>query len=1483
MDGHTVLREKNDLEQTIKMDKSIDSSSKMDKFIDSSIKMDKSIDSSIKMDKSIDSSIKMDQSIESGIKIDKSIDSGIKKDQSIDSSIKMDQSTDSGNSNGMEKPLVNLPRSTEKDRSTQKVDKTTRKLRRALANPMGQMLSKPINTLMSPFSVSATASVFSALKMALSDSKCRVRHISQVKPGDHIVLRPKKSGLVDKMIMGHHAIVKHVDEQEQTLTIIHYYSHVFEKNLIAVRLHPQVLVSGMVIESIICLNGDYNIYKVKHASFGEDTETILQRAQSRIGEQEFNFFLNNDEHFAYFCKTGAPRSCRNKLYILKMARVTIKLYTLGKSIYLLLGVNSRIKRYVYDGISSTRKHFQIMKESVLNVQEIPCSGLIYSCVNQWAFKMANPDSTMAGAYGSLKDTKELEEGTGVMDAKKKISKKTKSKHKRILTKEEKQRAVQLGSQFLARTIGHGIAEAGSKIIAEKAVEKGSFFAVSRMGARAAENMGKNAMHQAGKNAMHHAGKHAIHHVGKNAMNQVGKNAIHHVGKNALNQAGKHAVHHVGKNAVQHAAKGAVARTAVATAGKTSSHTMSGALRAASRGQGVAIGLGALVSIGFATKDIMRAKKEKKEGTMSTGEYNELVTKKVAGATTDIALATYGTVMGTVLAGPVGAIMGGIMGSMAGTIIGEEFIGKEINKSDIAPKWAGENDKDTKNETKPKLETESKVQHDKEKEENEAGENSEFERQKKSGISDDSVADEETAVNLILENTPTRSSADGDQKKGEEVEKESINELFGEYFDTLLGRSSKGTQKVKTGDLDVKEGEQEDHGTSFTSGLWSSIFGSLDDNELPMEEESCEKSSLKITEIVDQPQEKSNMNNIRKETSETSCEDMCRNAEGENEHSETTATKSATVGTKSTSPVQNLPLSNQDEANQDSNAEHLSTDTSPSKENLNQMDVLLEPAKNVDESQNYTSCSAEKKDKESANSSPLLNTTGDQSQKEEKQNGLDELFGSYFDSLRGPSQESDPGESGNKEYMTDNGKGKGFTSGIWGSLFGSLDWNDTGPEVDNASPTETMLQMTDAKTHTLGDREVLDSDVKTTIADKTTTKDVHIVESVTTKIVQCNSGKEAGILIGPNVLYNHDEKIDKHSTVGNINGDEKVMMNLQTTIVPEEETSSTGINVDDRATGIMKADCCETSAKETDLQKVDSDLRQTSPPDTARGDGPADAKEQESPSGFGLFNFNPLKSKKLGSMVGGLLHELFGDEDSGNTDEDIDSISDNSNKREVTTVEEINIASNANLTETSQGKPKVEPPKTESEVDHLDCDASIIDSKHVETTTDASTCNDKEKVLKETSNDQNMKDIPISAKTEENVLNATERSTNEDVSSTPDKGDSVSDKRGGSDDKGKGVSLSVDEDSDLFDSDDCSIGDLDAVSIDTNDLLDSDIDIEIERQLNEESNTSAQSKDEALVGDVSEKESHNDEGSERTDDKCEGRLGNEAVSSQPVQG
>ncbi len=57
-----------------------------------------------------------------------------------------------------------------------------------------------------------------------------------------------------------------------------------------------------------------NIIYVKKYFECDSRLIVLQRAKRRLGEKEYNFFYNNCEHFAHYCKTGEHRSHQVESY-----------------------------------------------------------------------------------------------------------------------------------------------------------------------------------------------------------------------------------------------------------------------------------------------------------------------------------------------------------------------------------------------------------------------------------------------------------------------------------------------------------------------------------------------------------------------------------------------------------------------------------------------------------------------------------------------------------------------------------------------------------------------------------------------------------------------------------------------------------------------------------------------------------------------------------------------------------------------------------------------------------------------------------------------------------------------------------------------------------------------------------------------------------------------------------------------------------------
>ena len=110
----------------------------------------------------------------------------------------------------------------------------------------------------------------------------RVFCLSELQRGDHIAFDRFQG------IYCHHAIVKHVDQESGEIKTIEY----------------NCTPSGkfQVMEKTNRFLQEVPVYLMLYGSF--DRDLVLWKAQSKIGEEKYNVFTNNCEHFAMWCITG---------------------------------------------------------------------------------------------------------------------------------------------------------------------------------------------------------------------------------------------------------------------------------------------------------------------------------------------------------------------------------------------------------------------------------------------------------------------------------------------------------------------------------------------------------------------------------------------------------------------------------------------------------------------------------------------------------------------------------------------------------------------------------------------------------------------------------------------------------------------------------------------------------------------------------------------------------------------------------------------------------------------------------------------------------------------------------------------------------------------------------------------------------------------------------------------------------------------------
>ena len=109
----------------------------------------------------------------------------------------------------------------------------------------------------------------------------RVFNLSELQRADHIAFYRLQG------IYWHHAIVKHVDEESGEIKTIEYSRTPSGKFQVMEKTHRFQEVT---------------VYLMLHESF--DRDLVLSKAQSKIGEEQYNLFTNNCENFAMWCITG---------------------------------------------------------------------------------------------------------------------------------------------------------------------------------------------------------------------------------------------------------------------------------------------------------------------------------------------------------------------------------------------------------------------------------------------------------------------------------------------------------------------------------------------------------------------------------------------------------------------------------------------------------------------------------------------------------------------------------------------------------------------------------------------------------------------------------------------------------------------------------------------------------------------------------------------------------------------------------------------------------------------------------------------------------------------------------------------------------------------------------------------------------------------------------------------------------------------------
>ena len=126
----------------------------------------------------------------------------------------------------------------------------------------------------------------------------RASSLDDIQPADHIRL--------ERALFWHHVIVESVDKGSGEVNIIEY-TNIAADFIQDNFRHPKNPGKAKVVRGEIKFDTNGNLYVIKHTSCF-DPETVVSRAESKLGERKYNAFTNNCEHFALWCKTGVSSS-----------------------------------------------------------------------------------------------------------------------------------------------------------------------------------------------------------------------------------------------------------------------------------------------------------------------------------------------------------------------------------------------------------------------------------------------------------------------------------------------------------------------------------------------------------------------------------------------------------------------------------------------------------------------------------------------------------------------------------------------------------------------------------------------------------------------------------------------------------------------------------------------------------------------------------------------------------------------------------------------------------------------------------------------------------------------------------------------------------------------------------------------------------------------------------------------------------------------
>lgn len=137
------------------------------------------------------------------------------------------------------------------------------------------------------------------------DTEHKIQTLDELNPGDHIVI---SVDLQNKKYC--HAILESSNAEKRIINIIYYDDSESQCSLDEFSIlvdKPACKKNGVKSNTLSIDLSQIGVYKVEYDQSKETClppEETLEKARKFIGEIKYNIFVNNDEHFSIYCKTG---------------------------------------------------------------------------------------------------------------------------------------------------------------------------------------------------------------------------------------------------------------------------------------------------------------------------------------------------------------------------------------------------------------------------------------------------------------------------------------------------------------------------------------------------------------------------------------------------------------------------------------------------------------------------------------------------------------------------------------------------------------------------------------------------------------------------------------------------------------------------------------------------------------------------------------------------------------------------------------------------------------------------------------------------------------------------------------------------------------------------------------------------------------------------------------------------------------------------